>query len=360
MKKRIAFVGGGINSAVGYAHFVASRLDNHFELFAGVFSTDESVNRASGDRYSLPSSRVFQSIPELLERHAEELDAVVVLTPTPDHKENVIQSLEAGIDVICEKAIATNSADAEKIVAAAAQNDRNCLVTFNYTGYPAVREMRRLVLSGSIGEVIQINVEMPQESFLRDGAVAQNWRQKDYEIPTVSLDLGVHVLHLASFIADAGDTIEVQSSAQHRGSISTVIDNVNALVKYRNGMVGSYWWSKTALGYRNGLKVRIFGTQGSLEWHQQNPEELLCCSTDGQNKIVDRGNAHTESELLRPAYNRFKAGHPAGFLEAFANLYVDFAAILSKSEKGHELARPYSAREAARGLTLLEEIHGVG
>ena len=356
---KLAFLGGGINSAVGYTHVVASQLDGQFTVVAGAFSRDAATNARSGQLYGLGSDQVYPGLGPLLEARAEELDALVVLTPTPDHHRDVQEALKRGVSVICEKALTTDSHSAWAIARKAREARRHCLVTFNYTGYPAVREMRRQIQQGLIGDLIQIAIEMPQESFLRAGAAPQDWRLRDYQLPTVSLDLGVHVVHLADYLATPGHATKVVASQQHGGTVTTVIDNVNSIVEYDSGAVASFWWSKTALGHRNGLRVRIFGSERSLEWCQMSPEDVVIAARDGTRTILDRGAPSPDSELARVRYNRFKAGHPAGFIEAFANLYRDFRELLATPVSAHDddNDNSFSAEKAAQGIELLEHIH---
>lgn len=354
---RLAFLGGGMNSAVGYTHVVASQLDGQFRIVAGAFSRDADINARSGQSYGLDSDQVYSGLDALLEARAGDLDALVVLTPTPDHHRDVLKALKSGVSVICEKALTTDSQSAWAIAREAQKARRHCLVTFNYTGYPAVREMRRQIQQGLIGDLIQIAIEMPQESFLRAGAAPQDWRLRDYQLPTVSLDLGVHVVHLADYLATPGSPTKVVASQQHGGAVATVIDNVNSIIEYDSGTVASFWWSKTALGNRNGLRVRIYGSERSLEWCQMTPEDVLIADREGTRTILDRGAPGPGSELTRDHYNRFKAGHPAGFIEAFANLYRDFRELLATPVSANNEGSSFSADKAAQGIELLEHIH---
>lgn len=355
MTLKLAFIGGGVNSAVGYTHLVASQMDGHFEVVAGAFSTDPQINQRSGKTYGLSPDRIFDSWVAMIEELGDDLDAVAVLTPTPSHCEIVLRVLRSGLDVICEKSLATSSADAQFIAEVADEHGRQCLVTFNYSGYPAIREIRRRVLGGELGSIRQIAIEMPQEGFLRKGASPQDWRIRDYELPTVSLDLGVHVAHLAEFVAPCGTTTSIASTECHSGLVADVVDNVNVLAIYENGAMGNFWWSKAALGYRNGLRVRVFGSDAAMEWHQMNPEDLLVSYSDGRRELIDRGCGQSVPELEKPTYNRFKPGHPAGFIEAFANLYADFSALLQDQNKPD--SELHSAQAAVRGLRFLEDVH---
>lgn len=356
MTHRIALIGGGITSAVGRTHITAARMDGRFEIAAAVFSSNPDTNRASAEAYGVAVECLEQDWESLLSARAKELDAIVVLTPTPAHKPLVVAALHAGLHVICEKSLSTSSRDAQEIIEVSRARERRCLVTYNYTGYPAVREMRRRVFAGDLGAVSQICIEMPQETFLRQGVIAQRWRTRDYELPTVSLDLGVHVIHLAQYLAPGLQVSGIASTASHSGSVGDVIDSVHCLLSYTGGATGNYWWSKTALGHRNGLRVRIFGSRASLEWYQMQPEELHMSHSDGRREIIDRGQAAIAGEMAEERYSRFKAGHPAGFLEAFANLYTDFSDVLA-GEADAATIESYDAAAAASGLELLEAIH---
>jgi predicted dehydrogenase len=337
-------------------------MDGHFEVVAGAFSRDPIKNRQTAKAHEISTDLIFDDWQTMLNVLGDEIDAVLVLTPTPSHRDIVLAAMRQGLHVICEKSLTTCSKDASVIAAEAARHDRHCLVTFNYTGYPAVREMRQRIASGSLGLINQICIEMPQEGFLRQAANPQEWRTRDYEIPTVSLDLGVHVLHLAEFIAPCGRAETVSAIARHSGAITEVIDNVNCLIGFENGAVGNFWWSKAALGYRNGLRVRVFGSEASLQWCQMNPEDIQLCHPDGRREIIDRGRSVAGEEMAYPAYNRFKAGHPAGFIEAFANLYANFAELFHgrSGAIGTDQEDLYSAQAAARGLEILEAVHAPG
>ena len=168
---------------------------------------------------------------------------------------------------------------------------------------------------------------MPQEGFIRVDAqgnkpVPQSWRLSDGDIPTLHLDLAVHLHQIVHYLT--GQKPEaVVSDQNHYGWFSGVVDNASCLCRYTGDIQGQFWFSKSALGHRNGLRIRIYGDHGSAEWYQANPEELVLSYMDGRREILDRAAAVEISNQRR--YNRFKAGHPAGFVEAFANLYSDIA-----------------------------------
>ena len=230
-------------------------------------------------------------------------------------------------------------------------------MTYNYSGYPMVRELRRLIAEGHLGRLHQIHIEMPQEGFLRQGATPQAWRLQDYAVPTVSLDLGVHVHHLIHFVTGGKRPLDVVGVQSTYGQFGDIIDNVSFLARYEDELRVQCWYGKTALGYRNGLRIRVFGSQASAEWLQVQPEDLRLSRADGSRIVLDRGSG--DADLARqPRYNRFKPGHPSGFIEAFANLYTDIAGHLRHFHSGEPAPNDfvYSARESEDGLRFLEAV----
>lgn len=351
---RLGFVGGGVNSAVGYTHYVASRLDGKFDLVSGCFSRDKQVNLESAKAYHVPAKRVYNNVTDMLSAEVGQLDAVCVLTPTPDHVDDVCLALEFGFNVICEKSLATSTAECRKILSAQRDFDKFLGVTFNYAGYPMVREMREIIRSGALGPVQQVHCEMPQESFARSQVNPQLWRKQDYTIPCVSLDLGVHVYHLITYVTGLADIVDC-SVRQHRyGRIENVIDTVAVLAELETGVLASLMWGKAAIGYRNGLRLRIFCQAGSVEWTQSDPDQLICSKSCGSINVLDRGSPEL-SVANRSRYTRFKAGHPAGFIEAFANIYGDFSCAIGGTP-ARDVLTYFSGEAASDGIAFLESL----
>ncbi|MDA8129105.1 MAG: Gfo/Idh/MocA family oxidoreductase [Betaproteobacteria bacterium] len=354
---RIAFIGGALNSAVGFMHFNASRLDGHFRVEAGCFSRDSSQNEHSARVYGVTPERVYRSWRELLGAEAGSIDAVVILTPTPNHTEIVIEAIDAGFPVICEKALAVSSTDCLAIEEAVERKRGYLAVTYNYSGYPMVRELQQMIREGRLGKIQQIQIEMPQEGFLRLGANPQDWRRVDHAVPTVSLDLGIHVHHLVDFLTGGCKPRRLVGDQSSYGQFGGLIDNVYCLAHYEDDIRVNAWWGKTALGLRNGLRIRAFGDSASAEWFQMEPENLNWADNDGRHCVLDRasGEAKTAQQLR---YNRFKAGHPSGFIEAFANLYADIAGELRSFREGGNVRSEFvfGASQSREGLHFLEKI----
>ena len=351
---KLGFIGGGLNSAVGYTHFLAARLDGIFEIVAGCFSRQNSVNADTASRFGVDESRCYACVDDLLLGEQGRLDAICILTPTPIHAKAVVAALKAGFNVICEKALATSLSELELINRALIDTGKKLFVTFNYVGYPMVREAKAIIDGGSLGRVQQIYCEMPQESFSRAEANPQDWRKRDYEIPCVSLDLGVHVHQMTHYLLGGCKCEMFTAWEASFGRIPGFIDTVSLTRTIQSQTLVNMMWGKAALGHTNGLRFRIFAERGSLEWSQSQPELLFICDDSGQRKTLERG----QPELQRanePRYNRFKAGHPAGFVEAFANIYSDFHDGLMGTDTTETVM--LGPDVAAEGLTFLSEVH---
>ncbi len=356
---QLGFIGGAIDSAVGNTHKIASQMDGRWNLAAGCFSTDENDNTQTARMWGVPQGRVYLNWKCLLAEEKDKLDAVVILTPTPSHTEIVISALEQGYAVICEKALATSSDESERIRDVVERNNSYLAVTYNYTGYPMLRELQRLIHQGRLGSLNQIHIEMPQEGFARiskDGSIAspQAWRLQDAVIPTLSLDLGVHLHHMIDFLTDE-KPVKLVAINKSSGHFKDIIDNTMCIASYTGNLDCQIWFGKTALGNSNGLRVRLYGDKGSAEWYQMEPEVLLVNDNMGERVLLDRSSSEIQiADEIR--YNRFKAGHPAGFIEAFANYYYDLADSFLEFERSGEYKSPWvtGVQKSHEGLLMLE------
>ena len=359
---KLGIIGGALDSAVGRTHHVAAQMDGRFRLVAGCFSLKAENNLATAKALDVPEARTYGDWREFLSAERDEIDAVLLLTPTPLHAEMAVEALELKIPVISEKALCVSSAEAETIRAARDKNDGFVAVTYNYTGYPMVRELRGMIRDGRLGQLTHVAAEMPQEGFLRLVGIdnrkplPQAWRLKDHFIPTVSLDLGVHLHHLIWFMTGESP-MEVTAMQQSQGHFEGIVDNVQCLARYSGNLPVQMWYGKTALGYANGLRIRIFGTEGSAEWLQMNPEFLVLNDNRGNSSVTSR-SANGWKICNQERYTRFKAGHPAGFIEAFANYYYDIADWLVAFHSGkkylHEMVAGLEI--AKEGLKMMESI----
>lgn len=355
----LGFIGGGLNSAVGLTHKIAAQMDGYWQLNAGCFSTHKEVNTDTAQAWQVPAERVYDDWRQMLQHEQGQLDAVVVLTPTPQHVSTVVAAIEQGYPVICEKALATSSAEVRIIRSTVEAHHGFLAVTYNYAGYPMLRELQHLISQGRLGTLQQIHIEMPQEGFLRldrnaHKASPQAWRLHDHTVPTLSLDLGVHVHQIIHFLSHQ-QPLEVVASSNNYGLFDGIVDNTLCIAQYSGDLQCQIWFGKTALGHSNGLRVRVYGEQGSAEWFQLQPDSLTVSDNTGTKSIIERSASQLELAAAS-RYNRFKPGHPSGFLEAFANLYTDLAERLTNFNATPTHANTTNADLdiAEQGLTMLE------
>lgn len=353
----LGFIGGGLSSAIGQIHFGATRLDGRWRLAAGAFSRNSEISCKTAEKWHVPKDRSYKSWKTFLEEESDKLDAVVVLTPTPEHSDILCELLKKRVPVICEKPLVSSLEEAVLIQESFLESQNFLVATYNYSGYPLIRELRERIRNGELGRLHQIIFEMPQEGFIRHPAVAgrssplRKWRLKDGTIPTICLDLGVHLHHLAYFLLGK-EPSRVMAEFSNFSTYTGVVDNIMMWLEYDDGMKGSFWMSKAALGNRNSLKLRLYGDKGSAEWEHMKPEELRIFHNDGTCLTIDRASKTFICGESR--YNRYVAGHPSGFLEAFANLYSDIADALIEYRKTGKQENPYvfGLEHSVRGLKL--------
>jgi predicted dehydrogenase len=332
-------------------------MDRMWDIHSGVFSRSPQINCNAASVYGVAQDRAYSTLRELVENERGTIDAIILLTPTPMHHAMVCECLKAGIPVICEKALATTSAEASEIEDCRTEHSGFLAVIYNYSGYPMIRELRRMVREGVLGRLIHFEAEMPQEGYIRTDKhghrpTPQGWRMQDGIVPTLHLDLAVHLHELVHYLTGL-KPLEVVADQASCGWFQ-VADNASCLCRYSDAMQGHFWFSKCAIGHRNGLRLRIYGSKASVEWLQMNPEELFVSYADGRREVFDRASDAQVSNQKR--YERFKAGHPAGFVEALANIYMDIAQDLHCYKQGspQTSGEIFGAPLAKEGLLLLE------
>ena len=353
----IGFVGGGISSTIGLTHILASQLDGRWKLVSGFFSRKHETNLETAKEWNINQNRVYNSLKQFVLSEKNKLDVVVVLTPAPNHVTTICELLKSGISIICDKPLASTLEDGYKIQEYHHKYPNFFTVTYNYSGYPMVRELKALIENGSLGKIQKFNFEMPQEGFIRLSnltgqlSTPKDWRLKDESIPIICLDLGTHLHHLANFFLNS-EPVKVMGLFSNHSAYKGIVDDAMMWLRYADGVTGSFWMSKTALGNRNGLRLRLYGTKGSAEWIQTEPENLYISYQDGTRVVLDRASKGLVSNSKR--YNRYVAGHPAGFIEAFANLYSDIADALSsfKSTGKYKNTYIFDIDHSINGLKL--------
>ena len=365
---RYAMVGGGRDAFIGAVHRHAMALDGHFELVAGALSSSPDKAQASGRDLGLNDARnhgTWQALlDDELKRPADErIDVVVIVTPNHVHDEVARAFVDAGFHVVCDKPLVHTSAQADDLVARVARQGTLFAVTYNYTGYPMVRQAREMVRAGAIGAVRKVIVEYHQGWLATQLEAADNkqadWRTNPARggIAGAIGDIGSHAENLCATVTG----LEIESLCAELTSFvpgRRLDDDGNLLLRFSNGARGVLIASQIEAGCENDIRLRVFGERGMLDWRQEDPNHLVHAPIDGPRSVLTRGSPWL-CEAARRAC-RLPAGHPEAFIEAFANLYVGVATdIHSRIATGG----PASAAEAdypriedgARGVRFIEK-----
>ena len=357
-------VGGGPGAFIGGVHRMAARLDDRWELVAGAFSRDADRARAAASELHVAPDRAYADFRAMARAEAgrpDGIDAVAVVTPNASHHAIARAFLDAGVHVVCEKPMATTLADALDLVRAARDGGRVFVLTHNYTGYPMVRQARAMVAAGEIGAVRVVQVEYPQDwlaTRLEDtGNQQAAWRVDPAQAgPAGSLgDLGTHAHNLAEFVTGLRlEAVCADLSAFVPGR--ALDDNAQALLRFRGGARGALWSSQVSPGNENALRLRVYGEKAGLEWSQEHPNQLRFGPLGEAPRTLARGAGGLRPEAA--AATRIPAGHPEGYLEAFAQLYRDAAELVAARMEGRSpdplASQAPTAEDGARGIRFLE------
>jgi predicted dehydrogenase len=328
---RLGMVGGGEGSFIGAVHRMAARLDDDFELVAGALSSTPERAHASAARLHIAPERSYAGYAEMAQAEAQRpdgIDAVAIVTPNHLHVPVAQAFVAQGIHVICDKPLATSLAEAQALARQVRERGLLFLLTHTYSGYPMVRQARELVAAGEIGRIRIVQVEYVQdwlgEAIEQQGNKQAAWRNDPAQAgPAGALgDIGTHAYHLAGYVSG----LRLQELA---AELSTFVpgraldDHVQVMLRYEGGARGMLWASQVASGSRNGLRLRVYGSTGSLQFDQERPEELWLTRPGRPSQCLYRGVPASPGAM--PMAHRIPAGHPEGYLEAFAQLYRDFA-----------------------------------
>lgn len=359
---RYGMVGGGQGAFIGGVHRIAARLDGEFQLVAGALSSDPERAIASGRELGLDAERCYASFAEMAKAEAARADgieAVAIVTPNHVHYPAAKAFLDAGIHVICDKPLTSNLADAKKLAAAAAKSGQLFVLTHNYTGYPMVRQAREMVAKGMLGDLRVVHAEYPQdwltEAVEASGSKQAVWRTdpKQSGAGGATGDIGTHAYNLARFVTGLElDSLAADLDAFVPGRL--LDDNAHILLRFKAkgrapAAKGMLWASQVAPGNENGLKLRVYGTKGGLEWEQQHPNHLWYTPFGQEKRLITRGGAGAGPSAAR--VSRIPAGHPEGYLEGFANIYAEAArAIRAMRRKGGKMPKDVVFPTVADGV----------
>ena len=361
-KLRYGMVGGGPGAFSGDAHRKAVSLDGTAELVAGCFSRTPEKTLEQGKALGLEPERCYASYQEMAEAEAareDGIDFVVIVTPNNTHYAIAKAFLEAGIHVACDKPLVTTVQEAEDLKKTADEKDLLFMVTYTYTGHVTMKYMRDLVKNGEIGMIRTVMAEYPQ-GWLYDenswGGKQGEWRCDPAQSGRVNClgDLGTHV-------ENAVATVTGLKIKRVLAKMDVVVpgrkldDNDQILVEYEGGATGINWTSQFAIGCDNSLRLRIYGSKGTLLWFQENPEEVILIREDGIARSVKRGYGAVTPDAAK--YGRLPSGHTEGWLEAMGNLYDSFGACVKAKKEGHftpELIDYPTIEEGVAGLKYVE------
>ena len=360
-KLRMGMVGGGRGAFIGAVHRMAANLDGKIELVAGAFSSSPEKSKLSGEDFFLDPERVYDSYQDMAEKEAareDKVDFVSIVVQNHLHFDVAKTFLEAGFNVICDKPMTRTLEEARALRDIVDETGQIFCLTHNYTGYPMVKEAKRMVEDGEIGRILKIVAEYPQGYAVGDvegdgqGQIS-NWRA-DPKIAGSSNcmgDIGTHAHNLVRYITG----LEIEEMCSELTAFipgRELDDDGNNLIRFEGGAKGIIYASQISNGDENALNIRVYGTKASLEWHQEDPNDLIVKYANAPRKIYRRGNDYLGEAAQNNSRTPF--AHPEGFIEAFANVYLAAAqAIADKIDGNTPPEQGYDFPDATDGIAGL-------
>lgn len=340
---RLGMVGGGKDAFIGAVHRIAARIDGEFQLVAGALSSTPQRALESGRALGLDDKRIYGSFRDMASREARRKDgieAVAIVTPNHMHFPIAREFLKRGIHVICDKPLTSTLADAKKLARLAGESDALFVLTHNYTGYPMVRQAREMIANGDLGTIRVVQAEYAQdwltEAAEETGSKQAAWRTDPAQSGAGGSigDIGTHAYNLLSFVT--GLKTEELAAELHRFVPGRrVDDNAHILLRFDGGARGMLWSSQVAPGCENGLKLRVFGDKGGIEWCQEEPNKLWYTPFGEPKRLITRNGAGAGAAAAR--VSRIPPGHPEGYLEGFANIYAEAARAIRARTAGESV-----------------------
>jgi predicted dehydrogenase len=371
-KLRMGMVGGGSDAFIGAIHRCAAFMDNQIELVCGCFSVDPDISLSSGRSYFLPDDRIYKTYQEMFEHEAtlpedERMDFVTIVTPNKWHFEPAMIALEKGFHVVVDKPMTFSLEEAKLLQKKVAETGLILALTHVYSGYPAVKEAKERIANGELGNLRRIYVEYSQgwlsERIELAGGNNAGWRtdpKRSGKAGSVG-DIGTHAWHLSEYISGLKVTelcAELKAFAPGR----PIDDDAAAFLHYEKGVTGVLTCSQIAAGEENKLLIRLYGEKGGVEWNQEEPNTLLLKWTDRPKEIIRVGTGFTGSAAKWNT--RTPGGHPEGFIESFANIYRNFAAVVRAKANGEKPAPKAldfpTVDDGVRGMQFIETMVEAG
>ena len=365
---RMGMVGGGRGAFIGAVHRIAAAMDNKIELACGCFSSTPEKSKASGADLLVPAGRTYGSYQEMIRIEAklpaaQRMDFVAIVTPNSTHFAIAMMALKYGFHVVCDKPMTINLKQALDLERMVKQTGLLFCLTHNYPGNAMVKEARSIVQSGALGKIRKVVSEYPQ-GWLATALETTGQKQADWRVDPKRAggsccmgDIGTHAANLAEYITGL-KIAEISADLTTFVKGRSLDDDGSLLVHFDNGARGIIWASQIAIGRENGLNIRVFGEKGSLEWHQMEPNTLIVDWLDKPRELRRTGTAWVSKASA--AVGRVPAGHPEGYLEAFANVYRNFATALIDHLKGKKVREEKydypTVHDGVRGMAYLETI----
>lgn len=337
---RLGMVGGGRDAFIGAVHRIAARLDDHYELVAGAFSSTPEKSLASAADLGVDPSRAYGDFRKMAIREArlkDGIEAVAIVTPNHLHAPIAREFLRRGIHVICDKPLTATLMEARSLVRAAERSDALFVLTHNYTGYPMVRQAREMIANGDLGDLRVVQVEYAQD-WLSTPLETTGQKQADWRTDPersgaggATGDIGTHAYNLACFVTGLTlDSLCADLDSFVAGR--KVDDNAHVMLRFQGGAKGMLWCSQVAPGNENALGLRVYGAKGGLEWTQENPNQLWFTPLGDPKRLITRNGAGAGEAAAR--MSRIPPGHPEGYLEGFANIYAEAALAIRAKRDG--------------------------
>jgi predicted dehydrogenase len=364
-KLRMGMVGGGRGAFIGAVHRMAANLDGKIELVAGAFSSSAEKSKLSGEDFFLDPDRVYGSYQEMAEKESareDKIDFVSIVVQNHLHFDVAKTFLEAGFNVICDKPMTRTLEEARALRDIVNETGQVFCLTHNYTGYPMVKEARRMVNDGELGRILKIVAEYPQGYAVGDvegegqGQIS-NWRSDPAIAGSSNCmgDIGTHAHNLVRYITG----LEVEEICSELTAFipgRELDDDGNNLIRFEGGAKGIIYASQISNGDENALNIRVYGTKASLEWHQEDPNELIVKYANAPRKTYRRGNDYLGEAASKNSRTPF--AHPEGFIEAFANVYLAAAEAIADKIEGNDTPEGGydfpDATDGVAGLAFIE------
>ena len=338
---RLGMVGGGKDAFIGAVHRIAARIDGEYDLVAGALSSTPEKSRDSGVALGLDADRCYGSFEEMAEAEAgreDGIEAVAIVTPNHVHGPAAAAFLRRGIHVICDKPLTATMEQAAELEAAIRASDALFILTHNYTGYPMIRQARAMIEAGDLGRVRVVQVEYAQDWLTEPAEQTGTNKQAEWRTDPERSgaggsigDIGTHAYNLACFVTGLSMerlSADLQSFVPGR----RVDDNAHVMLRFGGGARGMLWCSQVAPGNENGLRLRVYGEKGGLEWAQEDPNYLWFTPFGEAKRLLTRRGAGAMDAAN--AVSRTPGGHPEGYLEGFANIYTGAAQAIRSAQAG--------------------------